>query len=128
MPKVVYNACYGGFGVSDACAKLVIEKMVAAGRLHDAQKLQAEIDEVGESYGSYAIKTMVRRHDPALIAAIEELGVEKARGMCAELCIEEIEGSVYRIDVYDGYESLVEPHGQEWLSVADTGLLDPDAY
>jgi hypothetical protein len=52
------------------------------------------------------------RHHPILVQVVEELG-EKADGMCAKLAIEEVEG-LYRIDDYDGNETVVTPDGYNW--------------
>jgi hypothetical protein len=48
------------------------------------------------------------RHDADLIAVVEQLG-EEANGLCSELTIVEIEGSKYRVDEYDGNESIHTP-------------------
>ena len=56
----------------------------------------------------------VDRHDPILVQVVEELG-DKANGMCAQLAIEEVSGS-YRIDEYDGFESVETPESYEWIT------------
>jgi hypothetical protein len=53
------------------------------------------------------------RHDPILVQVVEELG-DKANGMCAKLAIEEVSGP-YRIDEYDGFETVKEPDGYDWI-------------
>lgn len=78
--KVVINRCFGGFGVSDAVLARI------------GQKYDWELD----------------RSDPALIAAIEEVGLEASASRFAELEIVEVPDSAtdWRIDDYDGMESI----------------------
>jgi hypothetical protein len=59
----------------------------------------------------------VCRHDPALVQVVEELG-EKANSECANLKIQEVNG-LYRIDEYDGTESVVAPDGYDWENAND---------
>lgn len=56
----------------------------------------------------------VERHDPALVQVVEELG-DKANGEYAKLAIEEVYGP-YRIDEYDGFESVKTPGGYDWIT------------
>ena len=57
------------------------------------------------------------RHDATLIKVVESLGAA-ASGQHAALEIEIIKGSRYRIDEYDGRESVQEPDDIEWTEVA----------
>lgn len=90
MVKIVYNACYGGFSLSEKA----VEKY-------------AELK--GLSY--FALEAGGRdipRNDPALAQVVEELGRE-ADGDCAKLLIYEIPaGTKYYIDEYDGMEHIIE--------------------
>ena len=97
MTKIVYNACYGGFGIS-------------------AQAIDRYWEIKGESrpdpehwwYGD------VKRDDPILAQVVEELG-EGANGSHAYLNICEIpKGTLYRIEEYDGMENVVTQDGYEW--------------
>ena len=55
---------------------------------------------VSNNYNAY-------RAHPPLIAAIEKVGISKASGNCADLCIEEIpDGAAWGIEEYDGRETL----------------------
>ena len=58
----------------------------------------------------------ISRHDPILVKVVEELG-EKASGRCSRLTVKEIEGNAYRIDEYDGYESVIEPNNETWIFI-----------
>lgn len=61
-------------------------------------------------YGDYSIP----RHNPILVQVVEELG-DKASGDCAKLAIAKISGP-YRIDEYDGSESVKQPDGYDWIT------------
>ena len=92
--KVAYNACFGGFGLSDEACELLSK---AKGKKVDIY------DFSGDEF----------RSDPDLIKVIEDLG-DKANGMCADLQIEDIpDGASFEIDEYDGSESVVPPR-QSW--------------
>lgn len=88
MTKVVYNACYGGFSLSKEAAE-----MLAAEGVESAD---------------------MARHDPRLVKVVEALG-DKANGRYAKLRIAEVEGP-YRIDEYDGSESVETPDSYEWVT------------
>lgn len=111
MGKVVYNACYGGFGLSLEATKLLAEKK---GLTLEIQEPYAGITlcKIGDSYFSV---DDYERHDPDLVAVVEELG-SRANGMCAKLVVEEVSG-LYRIDEYDGYESIEVPDDINWTHV-----------
>jgi len=92
MTKVVYNDCYGGFGISAAAMSLFAQR-------------------TGESISDDDIP----RHHPALIAIVEELGAA-ANGDCARLRIEEDDG-LYRIKDHDGKEDVEwsDPNSEGWV-------------
>lgn len=94
MREVVYNAKYGGFGLSDEA----IQHMEDAGYVFDEEDV---------------CLNELERHNPFLVAAVKELG-ERASGQCANLKIAQVSG-LYRIESYDGWESVVEPHHLVWL-------------
>lgn len=134
--KVVYNACYGGFGLSplaeDAYAKRKdIELFWYSSEGFSPKKYtrlsevplkpsfnnQAFTADLGESATEYPEGSFYYpsydRADLDLIAVIEGLG-DAANGSHAELAIEEIpDGSEYEITEYDGFEG-VEPPRQSW--------------
>jgi hypothetical protein len=94
MTKVVYNACYGGFGLStQAIARYCQLKNISVPKYFDDCKLS--------------------RTDPALIQVIEELG-DDANASYAELRFHELApGTLYRIKDYDGNETVV-THDHGW--------------
>jgi hypothetical protein len=118
MTKIAYNACFGGFSLSDKAVLL-------ARKLSDDPKwggctLPGEMFSDGsgpcESHmkDSNHLDYKHPRTDAILIQVIEQLGKE-ANGSCANLAIAEVpEGGKYRIDEYDGSESVETPDSYEW--------------
>ena len=145
--KVVYNACYGGFGLSDkAIEAYLIKKEIPyykvktkmsfnsdvefyktepSGELkakflmeyHEFEYTKEENKWINEN-SLYDIKREIERHDPILVSIVEELGKE-ANSMSADLQIEDITGNKYRINEYDGNESVSTPADteSEWTTV-----------
>jgi hypothetical protein len=93
--KIAYNACYGGFGLSVRGETRYAEiKGIKVTDFHDRD---------------------IPRDDPALIQVIEELGSKEASSRFAELRIKEVrKGTKYRIDEYDGAESVMTIDDYEW--------------
>jgi hypothetical protein len=142
MAKIAYNRCFGGFGLSHAAVMRYAElkglKLYAfvadySSSRRDAYRPFTEADNErqptihycttpefsNESYWSeYTAIREGSRHDPDLIKVIEELG-EKANGFCAKLAIAELPaGTLYRIDEYDGRESVETNSSYEWVVAA----------
>ena len=138
MTKVVYNACYGGFGLSkEACQRYWDIK---------GQQVWIEDEKLGmftvwltppeerpsknEDWNSMSMNDRiaynrahseqtwynlnVERHDPILVQVVEELG-DKANDKYAKLRIEEVYGP-YRIDEYDGNESVMTSGDYNWVT------------
>jgi hypothetical protein len=104
MKKVVYNACFGGFSVSEVAAYRLVE-LGMTDLLQDIEdRKDPKMSFCKNSYSLHGVK----RHDPRLVQVIEELG-DKANGRCAKLKIQKIYGNQYKIDDYDGNETVVTP-------------------
>jgi len=111
--KIVYNACYGGFSLSRAAVKRARE--ISGNPKWGGACI------VGDVYGSgepveqnYGHCDKIDRHDSALVQVVEELG-SKANGSCAKLEIALVEkGEKYRIDEYDGVESVMTIDDYDW--------------
>ena len=88
--KVVINACYGGFNLSEKAEKWLTDRGVS---LDDLE-----------------------RHNPLLVKCVETLG-EGAGGECSKLKIVEINNNKYRIVEYDGWESVETPDSIEWITI-----------
>lgn len=94
MIKVAYNSCFGGFGLSAEAVKW----------LHDHGFDEGDRPDT--------------RHHPLLIECIETLG-KRADGRSASLCVRTIPGNRYKIDEYDGSETVRCPEDEQyWNEVA----------
>ena len=136
MTKVVYNAGYGGFGLSkEACQRywdikgqqvwiedsqwgFTVWLIPPEERLEKKPWGSRTMDERIAYHLEYSKQTWynrnVDRHDTVLVQVVEELG-EKANGNYAKLAIEEVHGS-YRIDEYDGFESVMTSGDYDWIT------------
>lgn len=84
MKKIVINACYGGFGLSEEALKSFPE-------------------------GTYGRRD-IPRDDPRLIEVVERLG-DDASGKFGKLKVVEIPDDVdWIIEEYDGFEHVAEAH------------------
>jgi hypothetical protein len=135
MTKIVYNACYGGFSLSHEAImryaeikgiKLYTKKEY--GYSHYYLCPPEEYDRINEeesanpvapgrferSNSLYFSDRDFERNDPILVQVVEELG-DKVNGRCAKLRIAEVPaGTLYRIDEYDGFESVETKDSYEW--------------
>ena len=99
--KVVYNGCYGGFSISTEA----LTRMKELGYTGDASVC----------YDSkYVYLYSCARHNPILVQVVEELG-KKANSPDSDLCIAEVSGP-YRIEEYDGTETVYEPSDYDWIT------------
>jgi hypothetical protein len=136
MTKIVYNACYGGFGLShEAIMRYAEIKGITLYHTNESgffnhyylcppdeyERLRAE-DETkpigtsryARSNAMYFSPRNIERSDPALVQVVQELG-NKASDRYAELTIEDIPaGTLYRIDEYDGFESVMTQDTYDW--------------
>lgn len=102
--SVLYNATYGGFSLSEsACEYLFNTYGINYSYLH----------------GMGMLKESIARHDKRLLDVVDKLGIENVGGKYTKLRIKELTGDRYMIDEYDGWETVIEPHDQEWIIVND---------
>jgi hypothetical protein len=100
VTKVVYNASFGGFGIS-------VEALI-------------KMKELGYTNDSYVCSNNTVylydcvRHNPILVQVVEKLG-PKASGKHGCLKIAEVSGP-YRIEEYDGSETVYEPNDYDWIT------------
>jgi len=131
MAKIVYNACYGGFNLSD---KAIVRYAELKGitlypEMHEryssyylvpVEKFK-EVEEICRKMGDHAAAydlcfepRRIERNDPILAQVVEELGKE-VNGYGSELRIRELEtGTKYHIDEYDGAEFVIAHDEMNW--------------
>lgn len=139
MTKIVYNAYYGGFSLSHEATMryaeikgitLYVEETPERPALvnhyylcpfdewkqinDEERKQPAAPGRFDASNELYFSDRNIERNDPALVQVVEEMG-EAANGRCAELQIAEVPaGTQYRIDEYDGLESVMTIDDYDW--------------
>jgi len=97
MTKIVYNACYGGFSVS---------------RTAYDRYWEIKGENPPRDFSPYDFEN--DRSDPVLVQVVEELG-KKANTDYSNLQIRELPaGTKYRIDEYDGSESVMTQDEYTW--------------
>lgn len=115
MAKIAYNRCFGGFSLSREAVLLARElsgNPTWGGCVLKGEKWSDSDKLANDDYGH--IDSDIPRHDPILVQVIEKLG-DKANGMCAKLALFQlIPGTAYRIDEYDGRESVETNDSYEW--------------
>jgi hypothetical protein len=115
MAKVAYNRCFGGFSFSREAVLLARELSANptwGGCVLKGEKWPDGANTANDDYGH--IDSDIPRHDPVLVQVIERLG-DAANGMCAKLAIAELpSGTAYRIDEYDGRETVETNDSYEW--------------
>lgn len=98
--EVVFNSCYGGFGIS----KEAVLRMVELGS-KEAKKYYDEYFQLYINFNSH--KPDVPRYDPLLIEVVKELR-NKASGEGASLAIGKINlDDLINIENHDGKEDLI---------------------
>jgi hypothetical protein len=117
--KVVYNARYGGFSISQECAQLMADR-----GCKEAQKMLDEFHDPEAPEGWEATwygHWEGDRHDPLLVKAVESLGRRAGEiyinGGESQHGIRVLRGTKYIIKEYDGLESVVEPEDIDWIEV-----------
>lgn len=114
--KVVINACYGGFNLSEqAFEMLMARKGVSFEKEYSGSKIMGshyyQPGHVGDNAYYISERNYCEdRADPDLVAVVEELK-DEANGLCAELKIVQIPSDVeWHIAEYDGLEWVAENH------------------
>lgn len=122
--EVVYNACHGGFGLSRAAVKKMAElgsEWAKQMLIEDSAEPRDDFSSFKDTFSLYATKNKLDappRHDRIMAQAVRELGSEKASGEFAESVVADVSGNRYRIDKYDGCESVETPESYVWIEVS----------
>lgn len=107
--KILINADYGGFDLSEQACELYLSKknLAYTKTLRERPVFSKNFSfEVG---GDHWSPYKIQRDDPILIEVVEELGLEKSAGVFASLKIVEIPLDVeWEIFEYDGIEEIHE--------------------
>lgn len=136
--KVVYNGCYGGFGLShDGVMRYAAIKGLSlyafvdkrlAGEAAMSDRSQRPYDPKTDSgvmcvhyyttpepsNDSYWSAYDIDRTDPALVQTVEEMG-DRAGSDYSKLRIEDVPtGALWRIDEYDGSERVMTQTDYDW--------------
>jgi len=124
MTKIVANGCFGGFGLSEAAVRRYAEiKGITLYSQKDSgftawYRVPVEeynaIEDWEAKNAAYFSVSDIDRADPALAQVVEELG-KAANDTFADLYIVDVPaGTKYRIDEYDGSESVMTIDDYEW--------------
>jgi hypothetical protein len=115
VTKIVYNACFGGFGLSPVALKRYAElaELSYSEEVYEGT-MPKFFASMHDKNGEYVSERDLSRNDPVLIQVVEELG-KNANSRFSDLRIIELPvGTKYRIDEYDGNESIMTVDDYEW--------------
>ncbi len=108
MTKVVINADYGGFGLSDEAMRLFLERK---GMPYVEEKGTMTLFRNPENKEEVYWEGDFARDDEVLVEIVEALTSEKASGRFSSLKVVEIpEGVNWYVEEYDGREWVAERH------------------
>ena len=114
MTKIVYNACFGGFGLSEAAMRRYAEIKGYEFRVEPDSEFQSFKNYFFNGERVYESDMDEKRTDPVLAQVVEELG-KAASGSYSELCVYELPaGTKYRIEEYDGLEHIETEDDIKW--------------
>lgn len=109
MTKIVYNNCYGGFGLSKKAIERYCELSgLGAKFVEDKYSGHWELPN-----GDYWYDSDLSRDDPFLVQVVEELGKEANNSSNLQI-VELPAGTLYRIDEYDGMETVMRQDQYKW--------------
>lgn len=122
MNKIVYNACYGGFNLSDEALELYaklsgisVYPEKSSWCTHFYTSVPTGDQEVDDKR-DWLYGPDLCRHDPFLVKAVEQLG-DAANGSHSKLRIYETDSDRYIIEEYDGNESVVVSYDNSWVVI-----------
>ena len=103
--KIVINKCYGGFGLSEQAHSFIAKR----------KGWQHACDDYDNDYwycqsGNAVYSDQLKRDDPDLVAAVEQLGKDVDGSYSLLKVVEIPDGVDWYIHEYDGLESVYEKH------------------
>lgn len=111
MTKIVYNDCFGGFGLSKKAVERYFQLKGWGLVVREEYGWVHYCQDNGEHFYP---PDDIERDDPILVQVVEELG-EEANDSSSKLAIRELpSGTKYRINEYDGNESIITEDEQGW--------------
>ena len=124
MTKIVYNASYGSFDLSDVAVKLYAAKKgitLYPEVVDDHFTIYWLVPEGTPdrhvptgTHEPVLVPDEIDRTDPVLVEVVELLG-SVANGCHANLAIRELPaGTAYRIHEYDGFEAIIRQDEYQW--------------
>ena len=112
--KVVYNSCYGGFGLSEEAIRL--GRKLSGNPLWGGACLVGDVCKGGAVINRFygGGDRSMDRGDPVLVEVVEKLGAA-ANDDCSKLKVDDVPpGCAYRINDIDGNESVEVMHLDGW--------------
>lgn len=113
---IVYNACYGGFSLSNEAFEKYLELKGIPFEVENTKYGRNHYWKEGcvNDSGAYLCSRNIPRNDQTLGKVVKELG-QLANGSCAKLAIAYLpKGTLFRIDEYDGFESVATKDSYGW--------------
>ena len=111
MPKIVINADYGGFGLSNEAIRLYLTKSGQPWEEETREPSGLTYFWLNKANEELFWENDLNRNDPILVEIVENLTSEKASARFAKLKVIEIPDDVdWYIEEYDGREWISERH------------------
>lgn len=121
--RIVYNGCHGGFSLSKLAAMWLAERGLDEAIIWLAE---SEVDPDRSGWEGSFYPSTLARHADLLVECVSELG-SRAGGSFSDLRIVEVD-DLYRIEEYDGLESVIEPHELHWISAVKDAQVKDSPY
>lgn len=147
MYEIVLNKCFGGFGLSplalsELCKRKGVDCYVyVESNTNKGEYIQTSPIDVPPSKGFFTIYInkdlgkvinvydlskedyvdlgdYIPRHDKDLVEVVKKLG-DDANGYCADLRVEKISSKLYKINDYDGSETIMVPENIDWIIIEE---------
>lgn len=115
MKRVLYNADYGGFGISTKATQWICDKLGVAVEFKDGSCGYPEMNDEDRTLYSNNIK----RHSQLMLDCFDELGSKVFSGRCAAVRDFMLEGNQYDIEDYDGSETVIQPSDTQYWTTID---------